>query len=140
MSAAPQPRNLARAAKELTRSGQERCFLTVAEAARQIKARKLSPVELTEALIRRIEGIEPQLNAFVTPTFALARRQARQAEREIMAGRYRGPLHGIPFGLKDIYNTAGIRTTGHSRVSMNDVPKVDATTTARLYQIGRAHV
>ena len=101
-----------------------------------IKARKLSPVELAEASIRRIEGVEPQLNAFVTPTLDLARKQARKAEREIAAGTYRGPLHGIPFALKDIYNTAGIRTTGHSKISMNDVPKADAAPTARLLAAG----
>ncbi|MSP88278.1 MAG: amidase [Alphaproteobacteria bacterium] len=112
------------------------CFLTIAEAARLIKARKLSPVELAEASIRRIEGVEPQLNAFVTPTLDLARKQARKAEREITAGSYRGPMHGIPFGLKDIYNTAGIRTTGHSKISMTDVPKTDAATTARLLAAG----
>jgi len=126
----------AKASAVRSRSEPELCFLTIAEAARLIKARKLSPVELTQALIKRVEGVEPQLHAFVTPTLDVARRQARQAEREIKSGRHRGALHGIPLGLKDIYNTAGIRTTGHSRVSMNDVPKTDATTTARLHQAG----
>ncbi|HVB18606.1 MAG TPA: amidase family protein, partial [Stellaceae bacterium] len=90
-------------------------WLTIAEAARLIERRRLSPVELTEALIARIEALDPQLNAFLLPTPDKAREQARAAEREIMAGNYRGALHGIPFGLKDIYCTAGIRTTSHSR-------------------------
>src|SRR5215471_13321931 len=82
-------------------------WLTIAEAARLIERRRLSPVELTDALIARIETLDPQLNAFLLPTPEKAREQARTAEREIMTGSYRGPLHGIPFGLKDIYATAG---------------------------------
>ena len=90
--------------------------LSLAELSRLIAARKLSPVELVEALIRRVEQYDAQTRAFITPTFDLARRQARQAETEIAAGRSRGPLHGIPFGLKDIYDTAGILTSAHSRI------------------------
>jgi hypothetical protein len=86
-------------------------WLTIADAARLIERRRLSPVELTNALIARIESLDPQLDAFLLPTPEKAREQATAAEREIMAGAYRGPLHGIPFGLKDIYATAGIRTT-----------------------------
>lgn len=77
--------------------------LTIAEASRLIASRKLSPVELTEALLRRIEALDPQLDAFITLTAERAIDEARSAEREIAAGDYRGPLHGIPFGLKDIY-------------------------------------
>ena len=97
-------------------------FLTIAEAARLIEKKQLSPVELTTALIRRAEALDPQLNAFLLPTFERALDQARTAEREITAGRYRGPMHGIPFGLKDIYATAGIRTTGHSQICIDTVP------------------
>jgi aspartyl-tRNA(Asn)/glutamyl-tRNA(Gln) amidotransferase subunit A len=111
-------------------------WLTIADAARQIERRLLSPVELTEALLARVEALDPQLNAFLLPTPKKAREQARIAEREIMAGGYRGPLHGIPFGLKDIYCTAGIRTTGHSRICADYVPTEDATTVTRLYQAG----
>ena len=78
-------------------------FLTIAEASTLIQARQLSPVEYVEALIRRTETFDSQLHAYITPTFDLARQQARQAERDITAGAYRGPLHGIPFALKDIY-------------------------------------
>ena len=111
-------------------------WLTIADAARLIERRRLSPVELTDALIARIEALDPQLNAFLLPTPEKAREQARAAEREIMAGNYRGPLHGIPFGLKDIYATAGIRTTSHSKICENLVPTEDATTVAKLYQAG----
>ena len=90
-------------------------FLTIAAASQLIRARKLSPLEYAEALLARIAALDPQLNAFITVTAELARAQARAAEAEIMAGRYRGPLHGIPFALKDIYNTRGILTSGGSR-------------------------
>ena len=110
--------------------------LSLVELSRLIAARKLSPVELVEALIRRIEHYDAQTRAFITPTFDLARRQARQAETEIAAGRSRGPLHGIPFGLKDIYDTAGILTSAHSRIFMSRVPSQDATATRRLYEAG----
>src|SRR5690242_3590624 len=90
--------------------------LSIAELAGRIATRALSPVELVDALIARVEQHDAQLRAFITPTFDLARRQARQAEAEITAGRSRGPLHGIPFGLKDIYDTDGILTSAHSRV------------------------
>jgi aspartyl-tRNA(Asn)/glutamyl-tRNA(Gln) amidotransferase subunit A len=101
-----------------------------------IERRQLSPVELTDALLARIETLDPQLNTFLLPTPEKAREQARAAEREIMAGSYRGPLHGISFGLKDIYATAGIRTTSHSKICENLVPTEDATTVAKLYQAG----
>ncbi|MEQ9121581.1 MAG: amidase family protein, partial [Alphaproteobacteria bacterium] len=110
--------------------------LTIAEAADLIESRKLSPVELTEALIARREAIDPQLDSFILPTPELALEQARAAEAEIASGTYRGPMHGVPFGLKDIYCTAGIATTGHSRVSADFVPAEDATTVARLYEAG----
>ena len=109
---------------------------SLAELSRQIAARKLSPVELVEALIRRIERYDAQTRAFITPTFELARRQAQQAEVELAAGRSRGPLHGIPFGLKDIYDTAGILTSAHSRVFNDRIPSQDATATTKLYEAG----
>jgi aspartyl-tRNA(Asn)/glutamyl-tRNA(Gln) amidotransferase subunit A len=111
-------------------------FMTIAEAASRIEKKQLSPVELTAALIGRAEALDPQLNAYLLPTFARALDQARAAEAEIMAGRYRGPMHGIPFGLKDIYATAGIRTTGHSKTCIDTVPAADATTVAKLYDAG----
>ncbi len=110
--------------------------LPITELASLIAARKLSPVELVEALIRRVEQYDAQTHAFITPTFELARRQARQAEAEIAAGRHRGALHGIPFALKDIYDTKGILTSGHSRVFSDRIPAQDATATSKLYDAG----
>ena len=121
---------------DLTVTPTELHWLTIADAARLIESRRLSPLELTDALLARIDALDPQLNAFLLPTPEKARGQAKAAEREIMAGRYRGPLHGIPFGLKDIYATAGIRTTSHSKICENLVPTEDATTAAKLYQAG----
>ena len=76
------------------------------------------------------------MNAYITVTAELARRQAKRAEREIARGNYRGPLHGIPFGLKDIYGTKGILTSGHSKVCIDNIPKEDAATTRRLHDAG----
>ena len=111
-------------------------FLSIAEAAQLIGARKLSPVEYADALLARTATFDPQLDAFITVTAELAREQARQAETEIMAGRYRGPLHGIPFALKDIYASKGVLTSGGSRVCADNVPSEDATTARKLYEAG----
>jgi aspartyl-tRNA(Asn)/glutamyl-tRNA(Gln) amidotransferase subunit A len=111
-------------------------FLTIAEAASLIERRQLSPVTLTRAFLERVAAIDPQLNAYLLVTAEQALDQARAAEAEIMAGRYRGPMHGIPFALKDIYCTAGIRTTSHSRTRADYVPNFDATTVAKLHQAG----
>jgi aspartyl-tRNA(Asn)/glutamyl-tRNA(Gln) amidotransferase subunit A len=121
---------------DVTSPATELHWLTIADAARLIERRRISPLELTDALIARIEALDPQINAFLLPTPEKAREHARAAEREIMAGNYRGPLHGVPFGLKDIYCTAGIRTTSHSRICADYVPTEDATTVTRLYQDG----
>jgi len=114
----------------------ELAFLTIAEAARLIERKELSPVELVTALIRRAEALDPQLSAYLLLTADRALDHAHRAEQEITAGRYRGPMHGIPFALKDIYATAGIRTTGHSRVCFDTVPAADATTVHKLYGAG----
>src|SRR5215469_6602267 len=121
---------------EEARMPDELAFLTIAELSRLIEQKKLSPVELTTALLRRTQAIDPQLNTYLLLTAERALDQARQAEREIAAGNYRGPMHGIPFGLKDIYSTAGIRTTGHSRICLDTVPTADATTVKKLYEAG----
>src|SRR5919201_2598321 len=110
--------------------------LSIARLSGLIAARKLSPVELVDALIRRVEDVDAQTRAFITPTFELARRQARAAEAEIAAGKHRGALHGIPFSLKDIYDTRGILTSGHSRVFIDRTPHEDATTVRKLYDAG----
>ena len=111
-------------------------FLGIAEAASLIERRQLSPVALTRAFLDRIAAIDPQLNAYLLVTAEQALDQARIAEAEIMAGNYRGPMHGIPFALKDIYCTAGIRTTSHSRTRADYVPDFDATTVEKLHQAG----
>jgi len=112
------------------------CFLSIADAARQIAARSLSPVELAEAHLARIAALDPQLDSYLTVTAEQARTQARRAEAELAAGRSRGPLHGIPFGLKDMFETAGIRTTAQSRVLRDHVPVADATAVRQLYTAG----
>jgi aspartyl-tRNA(Asn)/glutamyl-tRNA(Gln) amidotransferase subunit A len=109
---------------------------TIAEAARLIVKRELSSVELTQALLRRIDAFDPQLSAFITITRERALAEAARADEAIAAGRYRGPLHGIPIGLKDVYYTEGILTSGHSKIGMSHVPRFDATSAAKLTQAG----
>jgi aspartyl-tRNA(Asn)/glutamyl-tRNA(Gln) amidotransferase subunit A len=116
-------------------SGDDSAPLTIAEAARLIAAKKLSPVELTRAVLARIERLDPALNAFITVTARQALAQARAAEKAVMAGK-RGRLRGIPLAYKDIYETAGIRTTAHSRLLAENVPKADAEAVRRLAQAG----
>ena len=101
-------------------------FLTIAELGRLFDQRELSPVEVTRSLLDRIAAHDGKLHSFirVTPEVALAEAQA--AERELMAGRRRGPLHGIPYALKDIVETAGIATTGHSKLCQDHIPAADA--------------
>ena len=111
-------------------------FLTIAEAARLIEKKELSPVELVDSRLDRIARLDGKLNSFIRVLAEEARRDARAAEAEIAAGKYRGPLHGIPIGLKDIYETAGVATTGHSKVMQDHVPKVDAFSVKRLREAG----
>lgn len=103
-------------------------ILTIAEAGRRIAARELSPVELATSHLERIRRIDPALNAFLLVTEDRALADARAAEARQMAGTLRGPLDGIPIAHKDIYNTAGIRTTAHSRLLEHNVPDRDAHT------------
>ena len=110
--------------------------LTLAETARLIETRAISPVELTRATLQRIDAFDGQINAFNTVVAERALRQARDVEREIAGGRYRGRMHGIPFGAKDIYDTAGILTSGYSRAFLNNIPGQDATAIAKLYASG----
>jgi len=109
---------------------------TIAEAARAIERKEISPVELTAACSARIEQSQSEIHAFIRPTLELAAEQAKNAEREIARGNYRGPLHGIPIGLKDIYETAGIPTTGHSKQLIDHVPATDATAVRKLAEAG----
>src|SRR6266478_5998418 len=111
-------------------------FLTIAEAARLIERKELSPIELVESRLDRIARLDGRLNSFIRVLAEEARAEACAAEAEIAAGKYRGPLHGIPIGLKDIYETAGVATTGHSKVMQDHVPKADAFSVARLRAAG----
>src|SRR5713226_7445353 len=111
-------------------------FLTIAEAARLIERKELSPIELVESRLDRIARLDGKLNSFIRVLAEEARADARTAATEIAAGHYRGPLHGIPIGLKDIYETAGVATTGHSKVMQDHVPRADAFTVKRLREAG----
>ena len=110
-------------------------FLTIAEAGRLIAAKKLSPVELAKALLARVKAVDPKINAFLTITDKPALAAARAAERAVMAGK-KHPLLGIPVAYKDIYETAGVPTTAHSRILQHNLPKHDAETVRRLREAG----
>lgn len=112
------------------------CFLSLADAARRVKAREISPVDLVDAVLERIERHDDKLHAFVLPCAERAREQARDAEVEIAAGRWKGPLHGIPVAVKDIVDTAGVRTTGNSALFKTRVPTKDAVAWERLSAAG----
>lgn len=111
-------------------------FAGVAELSRRIRAREISPVDLAEACLSRIEALQPRLNCFVTVAAERARSDAREAEREIASGRWRGPLHGIPFALGDTIDTKGIPTTFGARPFADRVPDRDAEVAARLAAAG----
>jgi aspartyl-tRNA(Asn)/glutamyl-tRNA(Gln) amidotransferase subunit A len=120
----------------LTAASSDLHSLSIAEAAVLIRRKALSPVELTQALLDRAALLDPKINAYILATPDLALQQARQAEREIMAGNYRGAMHGIPYGAKDVFATAGIATTGHSKAYVDFVPPTDATAVAKLRRAG----
>lgn len=114
----------------------ELAFLTVAEAAALLRGRKLSPVDYARALIERIERHDGGLNAFLRCTPEIALDDARRAEAEIVRGDWRGPFHGMPYGLKDIVDYAGLPTTAHSKILMNSVAAADAAVTQKLRAAG----
>jgi aspartyl-tRNA(Asn)/glutamyl-tRNA(Gln) amidotransferase subunit A len=109
---------------------------TIAEAARLVQQREISPVELTRECLERIEQLNPSLNAFITVTAKSAPKDAQHAEKEIQSGKWRGPLHGIPIGLKDLIDTAGVRTTAASAVFRDRVPTEDAEVVKKLKAAG----
>jgi aspartyl-tRNA(Asn)/glutamyl-tRNA(Gln) amidotransferase subunit A len=111
-------------------------WLTATEAARAIAAREVSPVELMTALLERIGRLDPKLNVFIRLDAEAAMDAARAAEAEIAAGRVRGPLHGVPVGIKDIIDVAGLPTTCHSKILIDNVPAADAVCVARLRGAG----
>ena len=111
-------------------------WLTAAEATRAFAARTLSPVELLSALLARIERLDPKLNVFIRLDAEAALDAARAAEREIAAGHIRGPLHGVPVGIKDIIDVAGLPTTCHSKILLDNAKTADAASVAKLRQAG----
>ena len=110
--------------------------LTISELAPMIQARELSPVELTEAALEQVDRLQPVLNSFITVLQDQAREQAKEQEAALMRGEYRGPLHGIPVGIKDNIDTGGIRTTVGSKVLSGQVPAEDALTVAKIKEAG----
>lgn len=110
--------------------------LTIAQAAEQIRMRKLSPVELVRSCLERIDQLESRLQAWVTVDREGALVAARQAQDDITRGQYLGPLHGIPIGLKDIFYTKGLKTTAGSPIYADFIPDYDATTVRRLREAG----
>ncbi|MBB1040218.1 MULTISPECIES: amidase [unclassified Dietzia] len=110
--------------------------LTFTEASDKIASRELSPVELTESSLKRIREVEPDIHAYATITEDLALEQARVAEKEIAAGKYKGPLHGIPLGVKDLYDTRGILTTSSSDVRADYIPDADSASVQKLTAAG----
>ena len=111
-------------------------WLTATDAAQAFAARTMSPVELLQALLARIDRLDPMLHAFIRIDADAAMDAARAAEREIANGRVRGKLHGVPVGVKDIIDVAGLPTTCHSKILLDNVAKADAAVIARLRQAG----
>src|SRR5215467_4053520 len=109
---------------------------TIAEASDLLRRKQLSPVDLTTACLDRIEQLNPKLNAFITVLHDSALAHARAAETEINTGHWRGPLHGIPIGLKDLIDTAGVKTTCGSALFADRVPTEDADIVRRLKSAG----
>ena len=110
--------------------------MTISELAPKIQAKEVSPVELTEAALARVDRLQPVLNSFITILHDQARAQAKEQEAALMRGDYRGPLHGIPVGIKDNLATAGIRTTVGTKVLADHVPGEDAEVVSRIKQAG----
>ena len=112
------------------------CWLSISEASQLLRERKTSPVELTQLCLQRIERVNPKLNAFITVTAESALDEARKAEAEIHKGGWRGPLQGVPLALKDLFDTAGVRTTAASAVFKDRVPNQDCEVVRRLKSAG----
>ena len=114
----------------------EICYLTIAEAATGLRRNEFSSLDITNALLKRIEAVDGKLHSFISLTADVARQQARQADKDLRSGNDRGALHGIPIAFKDLYMTKGIRTTCHSAVLQNWVPDYDATAVTKLQEAG----
>lgn len=116
--------------------GDELAFAGIAELAPKIRTKEISPVELTEMMLARIERFDPRLNSFITVTAEAARSAARAAEAAIMAGDWLGPLHGVPVAVKDLYATRGVRTTFGSPLFADWIPDLDAAAVEQLERAG----
>ncbi|MBI5289740.1 MAG: amidase [Chloroflexi bacterium] len=112
------------------------CMLSLEDLAHKIAFKEISPVEVTEAMLARIERLNPALNAYMTVTADLALAQAGAAEKEIASGAYRGLLHGVPIAHKDLYDTKGVRTTAGSKIMADRVPDADATAVRKMSEAG----
>ncbi|MEV7806949.1 amidase [Microbispora sp. NPDC088329] len=110
--------------------------MTITGASAEVRSRRLSPLELVDSVLGRIEQVEPRLRAYTTVTADRARQAARQAEREAAAERFRGPLHGIPMGLKDLIDVAGLPTTASSQVRVDHLAAADSAVASRLADAG----
>ena len=110
--------------------------ISIAEASDLLRRKEISPVELTNACLARIEQLDSSINAFITVMHDSALAQAQEAENEIHAGNWRGPLHGVPIGLKDLIDTAGVKTTCGSALFKDRVPAEDAEIVRRLQSAG----
>ncbi len=109
--------------------------MTIREAAEALRRRRFSALELTTAALGRIERLNPTLQAFITVTAEQALSQARQADAELAAGLDKGPLHGIPIAVKDLFCTRGVRTTAGSPIYRDFVPAYNAFTVSRLHRL-----
>ena len=117
-------------------TGTELSSMAISELVPKIKAREVSPVELTEAALAQADRLQPILNSFITILHEQARSQAKEQESALMRGEYRGPLHGIPIGIKDNITTAGIRSTVGSKILADYIPEEDALTVSRCKEAG----
>lgn len=124
---------------------QELTQLTVAQLSRRIQRKAVSPVEVAQAFIERIETLEPKLNAFITRTFEEAMEAAQVAEDEVQRGEYKGPFHGVPIGFKDLFWTQNVKTTSGSKIDQHFIPEEDSEVVSRFkaagaYTIGKLNM
>src|SRR5215468_1862120 len=120
----------------MAHSREELLSFDVAGLSEKLRAKEISPVELTEAYLDRIQRTDDKIRAYITVTADLARKQARKAEHEIVSGKWRGPFHGVPIALKDLCYTKGILTTGGSKILGAFKPAHDSTVWSRLAKAG----
>jgi Asp-tRNA(Asn)/Glu-tRNA(Gln) amidotransferase A subunit family amidase len=139
MQAGPKQARLVRSKAEsvpLPARDEDIAFAPVTQLSRWIETKQLSSERLTRIYLARIERLDPKLRAVITPVHDQALARAKDADRDIRAGKYRGPLHGIPYGVKDLLDTAGIATTWGAEPFRNRIPKADSTVVARLNEAG----